>query len=592
MTLAALLFVFCAQCALYVSVQSADYISKTYLFSDVKEHYQLSSFTNILSKYRYLDLVFIGDDHLSVTVQTFEPNNVTYSEPAGYQYSFQHNTNLTDYKIVGVMPADFNADKTTDLMVVFANSKGSAIDYLVALLWNHDGKFSYASYISTKFSGIPHLLDYNGDRFIDFVCAEESKRYFYLNNVDQPGTFTKQNLDDTEDENAPEVDVSETVYVYADLNGDCAADLFMITKLKNKTSIFEYYQATDKTLKKNFEMAIPSEAAADQYSAPLVTDLDGNGKLDIVIAGCSSIHSGVCQESKIFTFYNDACHTTSADKCKKETKACKTYDFSATTMALDLIVFEKFEHNKDKYGFKPYDKTDIYSSKFFLRASDVDSDGHVDLVAILKYDESQEAVIFFNKASPLVPVGRTFQPQWRDDIILEDDLTSVYEPFAIAPVDVLGNGNVQFLLIGRNKNDKADFALSFLVRKDMLDALWLKVTILCEKCDSLSTTMVGANAFYSTTGYTGEPEVRYGAQNSQLTSFSLQPPYMLFGLGQQANYIESLTVAYRNTDKDRSVNKFTFDNLIPNAQVSLFISFAKLLSCVYISDANESISKF
>jgi len=549
----------------FLRVESGEYILKPNVLSDVKEHYLLSSFTNILSSSRYLDLVFVGPEHDSVTVRSYEANNMTYRDPPGYTFSFQNNENLTDYNIAGLLPADFNNDKTTDLMVVFANDKNK---YKLALLWNHDNKFSWASYIEPTFSDMPHLLDYDGDLFVDFICAEEDQRYFYLNNVSKPGTFVKQEIASAHVDGALGSEITTSLYAYGDLNGDCAADLFMVSRLSNGSGIFEYYEAVGKELRLVFQRQIPEEAAADKYSAPLLVDMDGNGKLDVVLAGCSDVSAGVCTDSKIFTFYNDPCHAKSADECEKVSKACKKYDFSMDTLRQDLNVFVKFEHNKEPYGFIPYEESDIFTSKYLLRAADVDSDGHVDLVAVLKYDESQEAIIFFNVEDSAVTGGRTFRPDWRDDMTLEGDLTAAYVPFALAPVDALGIGNVQFFLIGQNKNDPSDFAMSFLVSKDMLDVFWIKVTVLCEECaKSKSTTMVGATAFYSTTGYKGDTEVGYGTQNSQLACNSLEAPYMLFGLGQQANYIEALTVAYRDSGKEPPVDPYTFDNLIPNAQV-------------------------
>ena len=560
-------------------ITSIEYISKTSLLSDVTTKYQLASFTNIRIKSRYLDLVFLDNNHEKVTVKSLDTTNDTYHSPPKYQYSFHGEPIISGFKIIGILPADFNNDQTTDLMVVFASEDGPS--YKLAILWNRDESFnspdSPPTYINETFSDVPHLLDYDGDLHVDFICAQENNRYFWINDKDNLGTFNKQPISSNDKVDNVEIDVSkgENLYIYGDLNGDCAADLFMITKLKNGSSVFQIYEAKGKELVKS-DFIIPSFPAA-QFGAPLLEDIDGNGKLDIIIPCCTKVVGNICDESKILIYYNDPCNAKSSDKCTVYKNSCDKY-----TLEFERFVFDKFEHEKEPYGFLRFDRTqDLYGSRYMLRAADYDSDGHVDLFAILKnkYDNTQRAVIFQNKPDINPDVGgRSFELNWRDDLNLSTDQTETYQPYAITAVDALGKGSIQFFVLGRNKakDHEEDFSLTFLAPKDNLDSFWLKVTILCYKCDNSSTTVIGANVAYYTTGYKGNDEVAYGSQSSQLAPFSLQAPYMLFGLGQQANYIEYIKVAYRNTVRPRSgsrstetdtVDMFKFDQLIPNAQV-------------------------
>ena len=563
------LFLLALLCHLVPLFTSIDYIHKSNLLNDVDRKYQLASFTNIITKSRYLDLVFIGPTHESVTVKSYNAQNESYSSNPGYQYSFQGSPEISGFKIVGILPADYNNDKTTDVMVVFAKTDSSA--YKLAIIWNRHDKFNDTpSYINETFSDVPHLVDFDGDLFVDFICAQENVRYFWINDKAHPGTFAKRPISSNDTVNNVEIDVSkgETLYAYGDLNGDCAADLFMITKLKNGSSVFQVYEAKETELVKS-DLFIPT-FPADKYGAPLIEDMDGNGKMDIVIPGCTKISksTNICLESKIVIYYNDPCHAKSSDKCVLYRNSCTKFNLEDS---FETYVFDKFEHDKSMYGFLSYDqRSDIYSSRYMIRSADVDSDGHVDLVAILKYDNSQQVVILKNVADEKANVGgRSFKLEWRDDLVLDSDQTENYQPYALAAVDALGSGTVQFFIVGRNKDNLEDFSLSLLAPKDMLDTFWLKVTVLCYKCDESSTTVIGANVFYYTTGYKGDEQVAYASQSSHLAPFSLQAPYMLFGLGQQANYIEYIKVAYRNTVryKDKTHDMFQFDQLVPNAQV-------------------------
>lgn len=559
-----LIFLVCLFAPLVSS--SIDFISQAKLLSNLDTKYQLASFTNVITKSRYLDLVFIGPNHDSLTVVSYNALNETYNKPDGYQYNFKDDSEVDGFKIIGVLPADFNGDKTTDLMVVFAK-EGKDVEYRLSILWNsvqaRGGFQKTPTHINETFSDVPHLLDYDGDLSVDFICAQGDARYFWINNNKETnGTFYKKPiLSDTNFE----IDTSkgETLYAYGDLNGDCAADLFMVTKLKNGSSVFEIFEAKGKMLIKS-NITIPTLPAA-QYGAPLLEDIDGNGKIDIIIPVCGKISANMCHESKILIYYNDPCHAAS-DTCTLHKSNCELY-----SIKLEKYMFDKFEHDNAAYGFLPYEKSDIFASRYMMRSADFDSNGRVDLVAILKYDKTQKAVIFRNTKDVKAEVGgTTFKLDSRNDLNLSSSKAETYQPYALTAVDALGKGSIQFFVIGRNGENKEDFSLSLFEPKDTLDSFWLKVTILCYECREQSTTMIGSNVFYYTQGYKGDEEVGYGTQSSQLTPFSLQAPYMLFGLGQQANYIEYIKVAYRNTVKkkgDETIDMHRFDQLVPNAQL-------------------------
>lgn len=510
-------------------------------------------------------MVFIKDNHKSISVFEYVQQNASYTESEDYQYSWNNNPNFTDYKIVGVLPADFNNDRTTDVMVVFSHNK-KPLNYRASIVWNMNGGFKSSHDINATFSDHPFLLDVNGDLFTDFICIEGNQRYYYINQITNPGIFKK-----VEDSFGKDLDTSRgSQYVYADLNGDCAADLFIISQKTDGKYNFEFYYAENTELKLGFFQPPDKEVSAEHFGSPLAVDMDGNGKLDLVIPTCSKTTHGRCSESKIFTYYNDPCHPQSAETCKKYKSPCTKYDFVLDARARDT--FDKFEHNNDLWGFVEYDPKDMFSSPVMLRPGDFDSDGHVDLVTILKYDTQDQVVIFQNVDNAKSPGGRTLVPKWRDDVALSESHTSNFKPYAVAPVDAAGIGNPQLFVLGRNGDD---FCFDLLLSKQTLDSFWFKVTVLCEKCEDSSTTMIGAVAFYSTTGYKGTDEVGYGVQSSHVAVNSLQAPYMLFGLGQQANYIEWVKIAYRKHDPELEVTgkekdqvqSYQFQNIIPNAQV-------------------------
>ena len=141
-----------------------DLATESLKLSDVKLGYKVSAFANIVKSKRHVDLVFVKDeDHKTVTVRTYNDRNISYEDATGYTYTFGDDA-LTDYKIIGLLPGDFDSDKITDVMVVFEDSKNLG-NFKTSIIRNKNGKFNSSTIDPNLYSSIPHLLDYNGDNF-------------------------------------------------------------------------------------------------------------------------------------------------------------------------------------------------------------------------------------------------------------------------------------------------------------------------------------------------------------------------------------------------------------------------------------------
>ena len=145
----------------------------------------------------------------------------------------------------------------------------------------------------------------------------------------------------------------KTSMFFADFNGDFKTDLVSILPLKDKNShIVEFYEAKEDKLHRIWTTKVPDIATATQFGAPIAVDMDGNGKLDIVVPACNgSFVNGKCSGSKIITFYNDPCLPTEAKKCRKFHPGEK-YEFILKSE--NIGIFDKFQNDKESiqlYGF-------------------------------------------------------------------------------------------------------------------------------------------------------------------------------------------------------------------------------------------------
>ncbi|HTD12686.1 MAG TPA: VCBS repeat-containing protein [Steroidobacteraceae bacterium] len=213
---------------------------------------------------------FNGDGKLDITVANQGSNSVGVLLGNG-DGTFQQ---AVDYAVganpISVAVGDFNGDGTLDLVV--ANSQLPAFS---VLLGKGDGSFETATNFGTTRAAAVAVGDFNGDGKLDLVAAGGSCKsgcpilYLLLGNGD--GTFQTANgfIDSTQN--------SASAIAIADLNGDGKLDVILSNRNSSAISVFLGTGTGRFGAPLDFEVGgIPSAAA--------VGDFNGDGKLDLAVS--------------------------------------------------------------------------------------------------------------------------------------------------------------------------------------------------------------------------------------------------------------------------------------------------------------------
>jgi integrin alpha FG-GAP repeat containing protein 1 len=214
-------------------------------------------------------------------------------------------------------------------------------------------------------------------------------------------------------------------------------------------------------------------------------------------------------------------------------------------------------------------------NNIFLRAADVNFDGYPDFLAVLESkDKSGEVssdlylltnIVCVSGADNVCNAGRALS-------VTAENIKNV-EIATFFDFNENGNNDIIFSTHSDNK-----FFLGSKEISDKGDDAFLKVFVIGGLCGASThncrfnsinygANLPGPTLSYITSGSRGEKRMSIATQLSQATHFALQPPFVIFGLGQTPNFVESLTITLASSP--RVVGKATMENVIPNSQLIL-----------------------
>eukprot|EP01102_Stenamoeba_stenopodia_P008785 TRINITY_DN2564_c0_g1_i4.p1 TRINITY_DN2564_c0_g1~~TRINITY_DN2564_c0_g1_i4.p1 ORF type:complete len:629 (-),score=105.35 TRINITY_DN2564_c0_g1_i4:1706-3592(-) len=528
---------------------------------------------------RYTDLFLLVNSSY-LTVYLWEHANYSFAPSMAY---------IVDDNITTAAAGDFNYDGMLDVLVT---GSSGGIPYLhLYIAQNSSNPTAQNIYTQAPLSLTPGaldqplVLDANGDLKLDVLAIsyETQQRVFWIN--DGTGqSFSQFNLTST----LPPSLVNSNAF--ADMDGDCKADLIISTLDQNGLPVVQIYinSPADPTL--NFitpTMTLPSQAGMGQLT---IADFDGDGTNDLLfpVYSTNTIHvvyniqMPLCSSSLFNENNNGACRdpTSSAGLCVADPQFSIS-SLTATTNQQNHVVIPLS-------GVNAHLAPQTATVPLTVRYGDYNFDGYPDLlVPVVTSGGAYMVQLWENIPCTEDLCGndateanhRTFQ-------FVNDDTTSalgnITNAYAATFIDLDEDGSLDILVLvdsALNGTKPGHKTIAALYNNIYVDAYFLKTLGLNGVCVSwceggvsfpdpkpYGVNYPGGTFKFVVTDLVGTPRSAIGSQLTQSSYLALQTPYILFGLGRTNNYIDELF--YGTTYQiDTTTSYATFIGVIPNSQI-------------------------
>lgn len=449
--------------------------------------------------------------------------------------------------IVSLIPGDFNGDTRIDVAVITKLTKLTKLTRLTSQ--SHSDLYEVrmisslnktcGSLSTIQFVSIiePFMLDFNGDMICDFLAVEKGQRVIHLGGHSNSQFYFQKR--ETFGVDSYRISSPHSC-AFVDTNRDNLVDI-VITTEKN----IEYWHGHINGLygdqhKPSILIPYPHHEAIGQS---IFMDINRDGKIEHIIPVIENGHSTIqilqnLEKDHWHTIYN-------------LTSPNGTYHFKSI-----------------KYG--------QLVLPIALRAGDINNDGYPDLITIL-HDESNEPSIclFLNEEDKSSPIGRTFK--------LKKLMKGVKNPIIASFFDFAENGKLDLLVSAGNDTDSTELIVR--ENREVVEANFLKIIIASGRCPSsgcegqwlwnpkdivvYSSNLPGAQVSYKMDDINGVERFATSGQMKQSSHFALETPYMVFGLGELANYVTALQITLpspqNNTNQDRL--QHDMEQIIPDAHI-------------------------
>ncbi|KAI1303748.1 T-cell immunomodulatory protein [Halotydeus destructor] len=466
--------------------------------------------------------------------------------------------------IVGLIPGDFHGNATLDVIVVSRTKQ--LIDgqtswgplYDLRLLKGNTFQFDCSAMSRPPFASVtshPLMMDYNGDMISDLVADDkENGRTVWLGQTN--GMFKKNKLrSHTAEKEQPLNDPNSNAFI--DLNGDGLADLFF-----EGSESMEYWLADDLgrygQSAANF-IRIPYPTGFDVLGASSFFDVNGDHMIEHLKPACT--------KNKCSILYLE----------KKLADDNRTEVYTWKPMIDDLVL----NHNGTdyRYMFSEVKYQEPLKLPITLHHGDIDADGYGDIVTIMKIFGKDRVVLLHNNESSANDLGRTYnffdsQPSFQSPV-----LVSLFDLREDSKLDVLTTSKIE----NYNQTKSVKYAIGAQLNSEMVDANFLKILVASGRCPddrcylegwieqqykvNYGTNEAGPFVKYELRDANGNWKYSCAGQLSQSGYFSLQVPYMVFGLGSYANYVDRMIVTIPGGNGTK--REHLLEEIVPDAQIIL-----------------------
>uniref|UniRef100_A0A0K0G199 T-cell immunomodulatory protein TIP C2 domain-containing protein n=1 Tax=Strongyloides venezuelensis TaxID=75913 RepID=A0A0K0G199_STRVS len=511
-----------------------------------------------MNKDGYTDIIVQNDDELTIRLQSETGIFSNQTTPKSLQIESSQASCLV---------GDFNGDTIPDIISV--SEVDESVFHVVVFLFNDVNKFNFTTFnLNTLLFDEPIVADVNGDGIADIIgFKSETHELVCFTGGDKFGTdectkLFRNNLTDDIDITRDRKKMKPKKYfphIFADFDGDMRADFVFGMENEKQKLVLEMYVKNELRnywiLHKHAIAKIPNNYDEKNLAAPVVSDFDADGHLDIAFPVCSD--SG-CKKIEKFLIWSN-----------KNSNGMPKSDLLNEGGEWNYITIDSKESELAVTG----KEQDI-----IFRVGDFNLDGYPDLIAVAKINNGDHPIILENvECNGCENVTRKFEMKTTQRLIEPADMSGG-KVMLTGFFDLKEDGNLDIVveyMDKKNQQTKHDFIKC----DDKGDTTFLKVqthTNICQKdCPGRKARDFGSGipwhgacVSYSMTDSWGSFKVSKKCQLSQTNQRTLQGPYVLFGLGRSPNFIDIIKFDgpfnYRHMVKAKS---FELPQIVPNSRI-------------------------
>lgn len=470
---------------------------------------------------------------------TFHVIKQTEHKPYFVKYKKQISCYSTE-KIVSLIPGDFHGNTWMDLVVVTKVDdyfhtylvRGNQTNLSCSML--HHSKVKFKSKVQ------PLMLDINGDSVSDLLAEKDGQPMVWLGSMNESLSKPTEFPGEKPTKFPGDKPLVNRANAFIDINGDGVADIILHTN-----STIEYWFANHDSTYGQVHPPVPFPKKCKIIGESTFVDIDSDHTIEHLLPVVRDGFSQILMLNK-------------TDRVSWIPLKIIPPQNSSLNSTLSLNFTEIL--TKNGIEISP-----------MLRAGDFDSDGYTDFVATMKDTNSSEAKIVFlmNQA------GSSGLREFKMVPILNPSLNVTVASF----LDVEEDGKLDLIYSHLNgTNLTID-----IIRNSEEDTNFLKILVASSKCPmgkcwkeewtgsryrvNYGTNQPGPFIQYLLTDPGGYDRKSCGGQLAQSSHFSLQTPYLVFGLGRQANYIRKINVTLPYNGGGRRMREI--EEVVPDAQIIL-----------------------
>ncbi|XP_033753779.1 T-cell immunomodulatory protein-like [Pecten maximus] len=484
---------------------------------------------------------FNADKNIDIFIITDQGSSVQVLLTSMEKEPFKSVTLLKNSSDIGiisnVVPADFDGDTQMDLMVT-RKVTSTPYSVQVQIYWGiltTDSLVPEPLTLSEVFDDQPLLLDANGDLIPDLLGEQGGKSYYWIFNEGVRGNVTKRavssvNLNLTKPQSSG----------FVDLDGDLAADISLVTD----KGIEQWYNMHGEFRSNHPVLSYPSGMKDGIRGQATYVDVDGDSKVDVLMPSCEG----------------DVCDIWVLSKLEWQ-KLSVSFDSGGGTMWRFVTADENPRQMKQL--------------PITLRSGDFDLDGFPDLLAVLQHKKEdgevlQRAYILLNvrcSGAGCEKFSRTYRVAWTTTLHSPSDKAILATFF-----DYEENGILDVMVT--TYTSKNVYQTNLMKHTFEQDACFIKIMVTSGVCSDncpahrkpYGINQPGPVAKFTTLDTNGDPQVGAATQLTQSAYFSLQQPYIVFGLGQTPNFVDKLYVGIPHPN-GTDVRTRSWSSVIPNSQL-------------------------